>query len=182
MKLRNPVVLLFLWLIFPVGLGHSRFLVAQVLLCQIRAIHVARQAEKKLDLDSNNNTDKALRKFLLSFWFDPGNTTAYAYLGLLAPDLGLFSHPIIEIRRKVASNKFEFSKHSVNQSIMNQIGTNEIKEVIANGELIEEYSEAEYNSNYIIYGFTQTKRLIHIKCRHQQLVKIIAVYEPNPKQ
>jgi hypothetical protein len=59
------------------------------------------------------------------------NSTAYAYLRLLAPQLRLFKQPIIEICRKIASDKFEFAKHAVDQSTLNQIQVNEIKEAIA---------------------------------------------------
>jgi hypothetical protein len=158
-------------------------LVAQVLLCQIKAIHVARQAEKMLDQDLDNDTDKALRGFLGSFWFNP-NAAAYAYLGLLAPHLGLFSHPIIEIRRKIASNKFEYSKLALDQSILNQIRANEIEEAIANGKLIEEYSNDKHGSSYLICGLTQTERPIHVKSSYhtRPFIKIIAVYEPDSEQ
>ncbi len=139
---------------------------------------------QKLDVDLDNDTDEALREFLVSLWFDPGNTTAYAYLGLLAPDLGLFNHPVMEIRRNVASDKFEFSKHAVDQSIMHQIQVNEIEEAIANGQLIEDYSNNKYNSSYLICGFTQSQRPIHIKCSYpnRPLIKIIAIYEPDPER
>jgi len=50
-----------------------------------------------------------------------------------------FSILIEEIRRKVASDEFEFSKHAVDQSILRQIRIHEIKEVIANSQVIEDY-------------------------------------------
>jgi hypothetical protein len=185
MKPRIPELLLIFYIVLPIKAEVSySALVAQVLLCQIRAIRTARQAEKKLDLDLDNDTDKALREFLVSFWFDPGNAAAYAYLGLLAPHLGLFNHPVLEIRRQVASNKFEFSKHAVDQSIMHQIRANEIEEAIANGQLIEDYSNDKQNSSYLIYGLTQAQRPIHVKCSYptRPFLKIIAVYEPDPEQ
>ncbi len=46
---------------------------------------------------------------------------------------------ILKIRRKVAENQFEFSKHAVDQSILRQIRVQEIKEAIANGRVIEDY-------------------------------------------
>ncbi|MFN6569476.1 hypothetical protein [Dendronalium sp. ChiSLP03b] len=38
-----------------------------------------------------------------------------------------------EIRRKIVSNQFEFSKHAVDQSILRDIHIQEIKEAIASG-------------------------------------------------
>lgn len=197
MKLKEPVILLFLWFVLPVGIGHSRFLAAQVLLSQIRAIHTARRAEKKLGLDLDNDSDEAFREFFSALWFDPGNAAAYAYFGLLAPCLGLLNHQngdrmtdgnftleIEEIRRKIANNEFEFSKHAVDQSILRQIRVNEIKEVIASGQLIEDYPTDKYGSSYLIYGLTQTGRPIHIQCSYstRPLIKIITVYEPDPER
>lgn len=80
MKPKIPELLLIIFIFLPI----KNALVAQVLLCQIRAIHIARKAEKKLDLVLGNNTDEAWREFLLAYWFNPGNATAYAYLELLA--------------------------------------------------------------------------------------------------
>ncbi|AFY76720.1 hypothetical protein Ple7327_1328 [Pleurocapsa sp. PCC 7327] len=67
MKPKIPELLLVLYLFLPI----KSALVAQILLCQIRAIHIARQAEKKLDLELDNDTDEALREFLVAFWFNP---------------------------------------------------------------------------------------------------------------
>ena len=114
----------------------------------------------------------------------PGNTTAYAYLGLLAPHLGLFDHPMRAICRKVASNKIELSKHAVDQSITHQIRVSDIEEVIANGQLIEDYSDNKSNPSYLVFGLTQEQRLIHIKCSHptRPFIKIFAVYGLDSKR
>ncbi|AFY76718.1 hypothetical protein Ple7327_1325 [Pleurocapsa sp. PCC 7327] len=90
----------------------------------------------------------------------------------------------MEIRRKVTSNKFEFSNHAVEQFITHQIQINEIKEVVANGQLIRDYSNDKHNPSYLIFGLTQAQRPIHIKfsCYTRPLIKIIAVYEPNPER
>lgn len=180
MRPRTPELLLLFFIFLP----GKTYLVAQVLLCQIKAIHAARQAEEKLVQDLDNDTDEAFREFLVSFWLNSGNTTAYAYLGLLAPHLGLFNHPIIEIRRKIAKNEFEYSKHAVDQSILNQIRANEIEESITNWQLIEEYSKDEHSSSYLICGLTRTERPIHIKCSDytRPLIKIISVYEPDSER
>lgn len=175
MKNRIPELILIFYILLPI----KSALVAQLILCQIRAIHTARQAEKKFNLDLENDTDDELREFLVSFWFAPSNSTAYAYLRLLAPQLRLFKQPIIEIFRKIASDKFEFTKHAVDQSALNQIQVNEIKEAIANGQLMEEYFIDKHNSSYLISGLTQAQRLIYIKCgcHTREIIKIMAVYE-----
>jgi len=180
MKRIIPESLLILYIILP-----GKFAIAaQIILCQIRSIHTSRQAEKKLDLDIKNNTDEAFREFLVSLWFYPDNIVTYAYLGLLAPHLGLLNNHVREISHKVASNKFELSNHAVDQSIMHEIRVNEIKEAIANGEIIRDYHHAQHNSSYVICGFTQAQRPIHVKCSYptRPFIKIIAVYQPDPER
>ena len=180
MKLRSPELLLIFYFLFPM----KSPLVAQALLCQIKAIHAARQAEKLLDLDLDKDTDEAFREFLASFWFNSRNSSANAYLCLIAPYLGLVNHPVMGIRRKIANNKFEFSKQAVDQSVRHQIQVSEIEAVMTNGQLIEDYSDEQQNSSYLIGGFTQAQRPIHVKCSGaiRPLIKIIAVYEPDSER
>ena len=91
---------------------------------------------------------------------------------------------ILEIRRKVAENQFEFSKHAVDQSILRQIRVEEIKEAVANGQVIEYYPDDKYGASCLIFGWTQTQRPIHIQCSYpsRPLIKIITLYQPNPKR
>ncbi len=91
---------------------------------------------------------------------------------------------IVEIRYKFAEEQFEFSKHAVDHSILRQIRVQEIREAIANGQVIEEYPEDKYGPSCLICGLTQAKRPIHVQCSYpsRSLVKIITVYEPNPQR
>lgn len=91
---------------------------------------------------------------------------------------------IVEIRRKVAENQFEFSKHAVDQSILRQIRVQEIRETIANSQVIEDYPDDKYGASCLIRGLTQAQRPIHIQCSYpsRPLVKIITVYEPDPQR
>ena len=88
------------------------------------------------------------------------------------------------IRRKVASHKFEFSKHAVDQSITHQIRVSEIEEAIAKGQLIEDYFADKRNPSCLVCGLTQEQQLIHIKCSYptRTFIKIFAVYEPKPER
>jgi len=91
---------------------------------------------------------------------------------------------IEEICQKVLSEQFEFSKHAVDQSILRRIRVHEIKEVIANGQLIEDYPTDKYGSSCLIFGLTQAGRVIHVQCSYpiRPLIKIITVYEPHPER
>ncbi|MGD1865068.1 MAG: DUF4258 domain-containing protein [Phormidesmis sp.] len=89
-----------------------------------------------------------------------------------------------EIRRKFAEEQFEFSKHAVDQSILRQIRVQEIREVSESGQGIEDYPDDKYGPSSLICGSTQAQRPIHIQCSYpsRPLIKIITVYEPNPKR
>ena len=123
MNPKTPELLLVFYIFLPVGSP----LVAPVLLGQIKAIQAIRRTEKKLNaslngldldnLDSDSTLDsdtdeglddesseketvddEVLKELLLSFWFDPGNTATYGYLGLLSPHLylGPSGHSIVD--------------------------------------------------------------------------------------
>ena len=91
---------------------------------------------------------------------------------------------MVEIRRKFAEEQFEFSKHAVDQSILRQIRVQEIREAIANGQVIEDYPEDKYGPSCLIAGSTKAQRPIHVQCSYpaRSLVKVITVYEPNPQR
>ncbi|WP_373547857.1 DUF4258 domain-containing protein [Chamaesiphon sp.] len=88
---------------------------------------------------------------------------------------------IEEIRQKIADEQFEFSKHAVDQSIIRKIVLREVRESIANGQIIEDYPDDKYGASCLISGLTQDKRPIHIHCSYpsRPLIKIITLYEPS---
>lgn len=93
--------------------------------------------------------------------------------------------PVIdEIRKKVAADEFELSKHAVDQSIIRRVRMSEMREAISNGEVIEDYPEDKYGPSCLIYGKTAGGRAIHVQCSYpsRQVVKVITVYEPDPER
>ena len=89
---------------------------------------------------------------------------------------------IDEIRKKIAAEQFEFSKHAVDQSIIRQISVQEVREAIARGEVIEDYPDDKYGPSCLVYGRTSGDRPVHAQCSYpsRPLVKVITVYEPDP--
>lgn len=89
---------------------------------------------------------------------------------------------IEEIRHKIDGEQFEFSKHAIDQSLLRKIRVQEIREVIQNGQVIEDYHNDKYGPSCLIAGLTLTDRSIHIQCSYpsRPLVKIITLYEPDP--
>jgi Domain of unknown function (DUF4258) len=91
---------------------------------------------------------------------------------------------IEEIRQKIADEQFEFSKHAVDQSILRRIQVQDVREAIANGQVIEDYPNDKYSPSCLICGLTQTQKVIHIQCSYPScaLLKIITLYEPDPQR
>ncbi len=172
---RKPGMLLVLYILLPVKTAP----IGQILLCQVRALQAARIAEQNFELDLENNPNETLKNVLRSLFFDPLNTTARAYVGLIAPQLGLFDYAIDKIRQKIVNNKFEFSNLALTSSIVDRIQVKEIKEVIANGRIVKEYFNGKDRSGYTIEGFTQTDRQIRIRCGNytRSQIRIIAISE-----
>jgi len=89
---------------------------------------------------------------------------------------------IEEIRRKVASDEFEFSKHAVDQSILRQIRIHEIKEAIANSQVIEDYPNDGIQAVSSVVDAGCTTNPCQCSYPSRPLIKIITVYEPDPKR
>jgi hypothetical protein len=89
---------------------------------------------------------------------------------------------IEQIRSKVAANRFEFSQHAVDVSIVRHIAVDEIRQAIATGKIIESYPNDKYGPSCLVFGLTQVGRPIHIQCSHpvREPIKIITLYEPDP--
>jgi len=86
---------------------------------------------------------------------------------------------IVEISERVSANQFEFSKHAVDQSILRHVTLKDIREAIADGEIIEDYPNDKYGPSCLIFGFTKAGRPLHIHCSYptRPLVKIITLYD-----
>ncbi len=88
-----------------------------------------------------------------------------------------------DIRLKIATRQYEFSKHAVDQTILRAISVAELEEAISNrSEVIEDYPEDKYGPSCLILGFTAKGRPLHVQCSYpsRPLVKIVTVYEPDP--
>lgn len=68
---------------------------------------------------------------------------------------------IQDLRNKIKSGKFEFSKHALDQTILRQISLEEVRDAIANGEIIENYPDDKYGPSCLVYGLTRAGRPVH---------------------
>jgi hypothetical protein len=82
----------------------------------------------------------------------------------------------------VGERQFEFSKHAVDQTILREITTAEIRQVLSDPEVLENYPSDKYGPSCLVLGFTQAGRPLHIHCTHptRDPLKVITVYKPDP--
>jgi len=90
---------------------------------------------------------------------------------------------IQEIRAKIKTRQYEFSKHAVDQSIIRDISVAEMEDAVAGqSQIIEQYPEDKYGPSCLILGYTKAGRPLHVQCSYpsRPIVKIITLYQPDP--
>jgi hypothetical protein len=91
--------------------------------------------------------------------------------------------PLLEdIQVKIRQDRFEFSRHALDQSIRRRVHVHEIREALETGEVIEDYPEDKHGPSCLILGITERGRALHVQCSYptRALVKVITLYEPDP--
>jgi len=67
---------------------------------------------------------------------------------------------------------------------MRRITVQEIREAMANGEVIENYPGDKSGPSCLVFGRTKSGRPIHLQCSHpsRENVKIITLHQPDPEE
>lgn len=90
----------------------------------------------------------------------------------------------IEIIR-TCCRQLKFSSHAKEEMLYEEFGEiseGEIKEAIADCEIIERYPEDKPYPSFLVFGQTKEKRPLHIVCapvEDDKVLVIITVYEPD---
>ena len=89
-----------------------------------------------------------------------------------------------KIKEAFRKDRYEYSLHAVDQSILRHITRKEILAMVENGQIIEDYPEDKFGPSCLIYGKTNLERPLHIQCSYpvRSKIKIITVYEPDPEE
>ncbi len=89
---------------------------------------------------------------------------------------------IEDLRSKFDSDYFEFTKHAVDQTILQEISVCEIRDAVGKSKIIEDYPDDKYHPSCLLLGFTKSNRPLHIPFSYptRDLAKIVTVYEPDP--
>lgn len=91
---------------------------------------------------------------------------------------------LAEIVSKIKNRQYEFSKHAVDQSVLKNISVLETEQaILENSLIIEDYPNDKYGPSCLILCYTAKGRPLHVQCSYpnRQLVKIITLYQPDPK-
>ncbi|MEW6026261.1 MAG: DUF4258 domain-containing protein [Planctomycetota bacterium] len=92
---------------------------------------------------------------------------------------------IEQIKKAITEEqRYEFSIHATDQSILRKISRREIHEAVETGEIIEDYPEDKYGPSCLIFGRTKEGRALHIQCSYpsRPKIKIITLYEPDSSE
>lgn len=88
---------------------------------------------------------------------------------------------IDDMRRKLVSGRFEFSRHAFRRVVERNISEAEIREVGRNAEIIEDYPDDKYSPSCLLFGVTGKGRPLHLQVCYssREMVKIVTIYEPD---
>jgi hypothetical protein len=92
---------------------------------------------------------------------------------------------ILILVRKAARKKRLFLPHALRQMSRPErmIRTSEIRSVIENGEVIEDYPEDPRGHSCLIFGYGYTDRPIHVACSPKKnFLAIITAYIPDENE
>ena len=91
---------------------------------------------------------------------------------------------LAEIQRQLAAGEFGFSHHAQRRAVRRNISAREIEQAGTEARAIEDYPGDKYGPSCLLLGYTDAGRPLHIQvlCMETELVRIITVYEPDPKE
>jgi len=91
---------------------------------------------------------------------------------------------IDDIRFRLSTGRFEFSRHAFKRVVERNISEEEIGEVGGAVEIIEDYPDDKYSPSCLVLGFTRNHRPLHLQVCYSttETVKIVTIYEPDPAE
>ena len=95
------------------------------------------------------------------------------------------SDEFLGVIRNAARKKILFLPHAVRQMSQpdRMIKTEDVRNVVMNGEIIEDYPEDVRGHSCLILGFDKSGRAIHVVCSpKEEYLAIITTYLPDPNQ
>jgi len=89
-----------------------------------------------------------------------------------------------DIGRNLSAGRYELSRHALQRIVERNISQAEIEEAGRTLELIEDYPEDKYAPSFLVLGFTENHRPLHLQVCYTDpdMLKVITVYEPSAGQ
>ncbi|MEW5815617.1 MAG: DUF4258 domain-containing protein [Spirochaetota bacterium] len=85
------------------------------------------------------------------------------------------------IRERVEKGEYYFSKHGDQERQNDNLTITEVEEALLTGRLIEEYEDTGRGKSYLVVGFADSGKPIHIVCGNRgDWLVVITVYIPRP--
>lgn len=85
---------------------------------------------------------------------------------------------LVGLRRCFTERTYLLTAHASDRAAQRGIISREIEEVIAAGEVIEDYPDDKYGPSCLILGRAKAGRALHVQVSYPPDVKVITVYEP----
>ena len=92
---------------------------------------------------------------------------------------------VLDRVRSAAAKQVLFLPHAIRQMTHpdRMISTQEVREVVENGQLVEDYPEDTRGHSCLLFGSGYRNRPIHVVCSPKDdYLAIITAYVPDPKQ
>ena len=89
-----------------------------------------------------------------------------------------------EIRENLREGKVELTMHSLKRIVQRNISEREIREAADLAVIIEDYPDDKYYPSYLLLGFTQRDRPLHLHVSRMpgDYTRLITIYEPNSQE
>lgn len=87
--------------------------------------------------------------------------------------------------REVAKRKIIYTEHALNEMNTEEemISKDEVRQVIFEGEIIEDYPENKRGHSCLMFGFSNKRRPIHVVCApKEEYLGIITAYIPSQEK
>lgn len=92
----------------------------------------------------------------------------------------ILPYTIEDIKRLCKNENIVWKQHALRRLQQRKILQSEVKECIANGEIIEEYITDKPFASCLVFGITLNNRCLHVVCSVDgELLYIITAYEPD---
>ena len=83
------------------------------------------------------------------------------------------------LKQAFRDKSYLLTAHASQRGVQRGISSSEIEEAVISGEVIEDYPDDKYGPSCLIFGKTNSNRVLHIQVSYPPNVKVITLYEPS---